>query len=36
MSMNGGARPPVKPDDKKEKPALGGGSFNDFKIDVNA
>jgi hypothetical protein len=35
MSMNGGARPPAKPDERKDKPAPGG-SFNDFKIDVNA
>jgi twitching motility protein PilU len=35
MSMNGGARPPAKPDERKDKAALGG-SFNDFKIDVNA
>jgi twitching motility protein PilU len=35
MSMNGGARPPAKPDATKEK-AAPGGSFNDFKIDVNA
>jgi len=35
MSMNGGARPPAaRPEDRKEK--SGGGSFNDFKIDVNA
>ena len=35
MSMNGSVRPPAKPDERKEK-AAHGGSFNDFKIDVNA
>jgi twitching motility protein PilU len=35
MSMNGGARPPAKSDERKDK-AAPGGSFNDFKIDVNA
>ena len=35
LSLNGGARPVAKPDDKKDKAALNK-SFNDFKIDVNA
>src|SRR5262245_56723824 len=34
-SMNGGARPVAKPDERKDK-AAHGGSFNDFKIDANA
>jgi hypothetical protein len=35
LSLNGGARPQAKPEDKKDKAALNK-SFNDFKIDVNA
>jgi twitching motility protein PilU len=35
LSLNGGARPQPKPDDKKDRAALNK-SFNDFKIDVNA
>jgi twitching motility protein PilU len=35
LSLNGGARPQAKPDDKKDKAALNK-SFNDFKIDANA
>jgi twitching motility protein PilU len=36
LSLNGGARPQAKPDDKKKDKAALNKSFNDFKIDVNA
>jgi twitching motility protein PilU len=36
LSLSGAANPAPKPAEEKKEGAPGGGSFNDFKIDVNA